>query len=107
MLISLGLEALTMGDHKILIEHPGPVYVINEEFTCKLKKFKVKGQIKKPKEVQEQRQRDQAKVDEDRKHYLDAAIVSIMKANKLLSHKELIQKLMERVKFPLEVRELR
>jgi cullin-4 len=50
------------------------------------------------KETAEENQRTQSHIEGDRKHYLDAAIVRIMKARKELSHEQLKNETIDAVK---------
>jgi cullin 3 len=91
------LTALTSAKHKILEKEAGgekkgiedgDIFSFNSKFKSKLFKVKVLSVAQKetPTEEKETRQ----KVDEDRKHQIEAAIVRIMKARKNMDHANLI-----------------
>ena len=65
------------------------VVSLNLRYTNKRTKFRIAGHVQKetPQEVEQTHQA----VDEDRKMYLQAAIVRIMKSRKVLKHNMLIQ----------------
>lgn len=65
------------------------VLKLNFDYTNKRTKFKIT--VASPKEVQQEVEHTHTSVDEDRKLYLQAAIVRIMKARKVLQHSLLIQ----------------
>eukprot|EP01123_Difflugia_compressa_P006943 TRINITY_DN1936_c0_g1_i1.p1 TRINITY_DN1936_c0_g1~~TRINITY_DN1936_c0_g1_i1.p1 ORF type:complete len:564 (-),score=89.63 TRINITY_DN1936_c0_g1_i1:299-1795(-) len=81
--------------HKILLKNP-PVpkfsptdsFSFNENFKSKL--FRVKVVQVAQKESEPERGETQKKVDEDRKHMIEAAIVRIMKARKTMQHANLV-----------------
>lgn len=62
---------------------------LNTEYTNKRTKFKIS--VAPQKEQQHETEQTHSAVEEDRKLYLQAAIVRIMKARKLLKHTMLIQ----------------
>lgn len=62
---------------------------LNTEYTNKRTKFKIS--VAPQKEQQHETEQTHSAVEEDRKLYLQAAIVRIMKARKLLKHNMLIQ----------------
>lgn len=62
---------------------------LNTEYTNKRTKFKIN--VAPQKEQQHETEQTHSAVEEDRKLYLQAAIVRIMKARKLLKHNLLIQ----------------
>ncbi|XP_027762520.1 cullin-2 isoform X1 [Empidonax traillii] len=74
-------------------------FSLNMNFSSKRTKFKITTSMQKdtPQEMEQTR----SAVDEDRKMYLQAAIVRIMKARKVLRHNALIQEVRERP--PLEL----
>ncbi|RXN01851.1 Cullin-2 [Acipenser ruthenus] len=71
-------------------------FSLNMTFTSKRTKFKITTSMQKdtPQEVEQTR----SAVDEDRKMYLQAAIVRIMKARKVLRHNALIQEVINQSK---------
>ncbi|GFY78728.1 cullin-2 [Trichonephila inaurata madagascariensis] len=72
-------------------------FVLNKEYSNKRTKFKLTAVIQKETTQQEVEQ-THVSVDEDRKLYLQAAIVRIMKARKILRHNALIQELINQAK---------
>lgn len=62
---------------------------LNLDYSNKRTKFKIT--VASPKEIQQEVEQTHTSVDEDRKLYLQAAIVRIMKARKVLKHNLLIQ----------------
>ena len=64
------------------------VISLNMKYTNKRTKFRIAGTVQRetPQEVEQTHQA----VDEDRKMYLQAAIVRIMKSRKVLKHQQLI-----------------
>ncbi|XP_032821523.1 cullin-2 [Petromyzon marinus] len=69
---------------------PECIFSLNMEFSSKRTKFKITSAMQKDTPQQEVEQTRSA-VDEDRKMYLKAAIVRIMKSRKVLKHNALIQ----------------
>ncbi|PRD27356.1 UNVERIFIED_CONTAM: Cullin-2 [Trichonephila clavipes] len=72
-------------------------FALNKEYSNKRTKFKLTAVIQKEATQQEVEQ-THVSVDEDRKLYLQAAIVRIMKARKVLRHNALIQELINQAK---------
>lgn len=64
------------------------VFVWNEKFKSKLFRVKIMTIIQK--ETVRQRTETQKKIDEDRKHQIEAAVVRVMKARKKMQHAQLI-----------------
>lgn len=82
--------------YKILIKEakgreivPGDKFFFNNEFTANLARIKIQTVANKVESDGERRQ-TQDKVDEERKHQIEAAIVRIMKDRKTMEHNELI-----------------
>eukprot|EP01114_Cavostelium_apophysatum_P003635 TRINITY_DN1368_c0_g1_i2.p1 TRINITY_DN1368_c0_g1~~TRINITY_DN1368_c0_g1_i2.p1 ORF type:complete len:736 (-),score=233.08 TRINITY_DN1368_c0_g1_i2:74-2281(-) len=89
------LLSLVAGKFKILTKEPdtkkideGDTFSWNSKFKSKL--FKVKVMTVVQKETEPERQETRVKVDEDRKHQIEAAIVRIMKSRKTMEHSNLI-----------------
>lgn len=89
------LISLTSIKHKILEKEPdsktiedGDRFIFNSKFKSKLYRVKVMTVVQK--ETEAERTETRSKVDEDRKHQIEAAIVRIMKARKTMEHSLLI-----------------
>lgn len=76
---------------------PDHTFAVNDQFTSKL--FRVKIQTVAAKgDTEPERNETRSKVDEDRKHEIEAAIVRIMKARKRLQHNVLVAEVTEQLK---------
>jgi cullin 3 len=64
-------------------------FLINDSFTSKLFRVKI-NPITAKTETDPERQETRNKVDDDRKHVIDAAVVRIMKTRKMMTHTQLI-----------------
>jgi len=64
-------------------------FIINDSFTSKLYRVKI-NPITAKTESDPERQETRNKVEDDRKHEIDAAIVRIMKTRKTMSHTQLV-----------------
>ncbi|CAK8696090.1 cullin-2-like [Clavelina lepadiformis] len=84
-------------DAKILLkkDEVQPIYVVNEAMTNKRTRFKVVVAQTQREQVTEVQQTHHS-VEEDRKLYLQAAIVRIMKARKTIHHNQLIEEVITR-----------
>jgi len=90
------LQSLACAKFKILNKEPkgrdvdeGDVFAFNADFSAKHLKFKV-GTVTASKENEVEKQETRAKVDEDRKPQIDAALVRVMKSRKEMEHNALI-----------------
>jgi cullin 3 len=92
------LLPLSMGKptQRILIKEPktkeiqsSDRFIINDSFTSKLYRVKI-NPITAKTENDPERQETRNKVEDDRKHEIDAAIVRIMKTRKTMSHTQLV-----------------
>ncbi|KAJ8031130.1 Cullin-3-B [Holothuria leucospilota] len=100
------LQSLALGKatQRILVKEPkgkeienSHVFTVNDQFTSKL--FRVKIQTVAAKgESEPERKETRTRVDEDRKHEIEAAVVRIMKARKKMQHTVLVQEIMEQLK---------
>jgi len=100
------LQSLAMGKatQRVLIKDPkakeieaNHVFSVNDQFTSKF--FRVKIQTVSAKgESEPERKETREKVDEDRKHEIEAAVVRIMKARKQLNHNVLVNEVIEQLK---------
>jgi len=100
------LQSLAMGkaSQRILIKHPktkeiepSHLFSVNDSFTSKLHRVKIQTVAAKG-ESEPERKETRSKVDEDRKHEIEAAIVRIMKARKKLPHSSLVAEVTEQLK---------
>ena len=73
-------------------------FSVNDSFTSKLYRVKI-NPITAKTESDPERQETRNKVDDDRKHEIDAAIVRIMKMRKTMSHTNLITEVKTKRKF--------
>lgn len=76
---------------------PNHVFTVNDSFTSKLHRVKIQTVASKG-ESDPERKETRSKVDEDRKHEIEAAIVRIMKARKKMQHNVLITECTEQLK---------
>jgi cullin 3 len=90
------LQSLACAKFKILNKEPkgrdvddGDVFEYNGDFSAKHLRFKV-GTVTASKENDVEKQETRAKVDEDRKPQIDAALVRVMKSRKEMEHNSLI-----------------
>lgn len=100
------LMSLAMGkqNQRILIKsprskeiEPSNLFTINDSFTSKLHRVKIQT-IACRGESEPERKETRGKVDEDRKHEIEAAIVRIMKARKQMSHSSLVNEVIEQLR---------
>lgn len=100
------LQSLAMGKatQRILIKNPktkeiepSHVFYVNDSFTSKLHRVKIQTVAAKG-ESEPERRETRNKVDEDRKHEIEAAIVRIMKARKKMPHNILVAEVTEQLK---------
>ncbi|XP_046482972.1 cullin-3-A isoform X1 [Neodiprion pinetum] len=103
------LQSLAMGKatQRVLLKHPKTkeiepthCFSVNDSFTSKLHRVKIQTVAAKG-ESEPERRETRNKVDEDRKHEIEAAIVRIMKARKRMTHNILVTEVTEqlRVRF--------
>ncbi|EEB19747.1 Cullin-3, putative [Pediculus humanus corporis] len=100
------LQSLAMGKatQRILIKNPktkeiepSHVFFVNDSFSSKLHRVKIQTVAAKG-ESEPERRETRNKVDEDRKHEIEAAIVRIMKARKKMTHNVLVAEVIEQLK---------
>lgn len=96
------LLALACGKYRILSKEPKSdtvdsedVFRVNVDFHGKLLKFKI-GNVT-TKENTKEKTETREKVEEDRKHQIDAAIVRVMKARKKLEHNNLVAEVVKQL----------
>lgn len=106
--LSRALMSLAMGkqNQRILMKtprsrdlkiEPDDLFTINDSFSSKLIRVKIQA-IACRGESEPERKETRSKVDEDRKHEIEAAIVRIMKARKQMSHANLVTEVTEQLK---------
>ncbi|CAH1104672.1 unnamed protein product [Psylliodes chrysocephalus] len=100
------LQSLAMGKatQRILIKNPktkeiesNHEFYVNDSFTSKLHRVKIQTVAAKG-ENEPERRETRNKVDEDRKHEIEAAIVRIMKSRKRMAHNILVTEVTEQLK---------
>ncbi|KPJ15119.1 Cullin-3-B [Papilio machaon] len=100
------LQSLAMGKptQRVLIKHPktkeieaAHQFYVNDAFTSKLHRVKIQTVAAKG-ESEPERRETRNKVDEDRKHEIEAAIVRIMKARKRMAHTLLVAEVTEQLR---------
>ncbi|XP_018327780.1 cullin-3 isoform X2 [Agrilus planipennis] len=100
------LQSLAMGkaSQRILIKNPktkdiesSNEFFVNDSFTSKLHRVKIQTVAAKG-ESEPERRETRNKVDEDRKHEIEAAIVRIMKSRKRMAHNLLVTEVTEQLK---------
>jgi cullin 3 len=76
---------------------PTDVFIVNDTFTSKLIRVKI-NTVSSKGESEPERQETRFKIDDDRKHEIEAAIVRIMKARKKMQHNMLITEVTNQLK---------
>ncbi|CAF92555.1 unnamed protein product, partial [Tetraodon nigroviridis] len=93
------LQSLACGKptQRVLTKEPkskeienGHVFTVNDQFTSKLHRVKIQTVAAKQGESDPERKETRQKVDDDRKHEIEAAIVRIMKSRKKMQHNVLV-----------------
>ena len=74
-------------------------FVFNSQFSCPLLKIKIPSISSNHTENEEERLKTMEKVDEDRKHLIEAAIVRIMKSRMSCHHSDLVSQVIEQLKY--------
>ncbi|XP_052783595.1 cullin-3-like [Mya arenaria] len=77
---------------------PSHVFTVNDQFTSKLFRVKIQTVAASKGEAEPERRETRTKVDEDRKHEIEAALVRIMKSRKSLLHNQLVTECTEQLK---------
>jgi cullin 3 len=104
--LTRALQSLALGKatQRILLKNPktkemepGHIFVVNDSFSSKLHRVKIQAVTAKG-ESEPERKETRNKVDEDRKHEIEAAIVRIMKARKRMQHSGLVAEVTEQLK---------
>nr|XP_033342734.1 cullin-3 isoform X1 [Megalopta genalis]XP_033342735.1 cullin-3 isoform X1 [Megalopta genalis] len=100
------LQSLAMGKatQRVLLKHPRTkeiepthCFCVNDSFTSKLHRVKIQTVAAKG-ESEPERRETRNKVDEDRKHEIEAAIVRIMKDRKRMPHNILVTEVTEQLR---------
>ncbi|XP_050527611.1 cullin-3 [Daktulosphaira vitifoliae] len=100
------LQSLALGkpSQRILLKSPkckeiemNHEFSVNDSFTSKLHRVKIQTVAAKG-DTEPERKETRSKVDEDRKHEIEAAIVRIMKSRKKMTHNSLVMEVMEQLK---------
>ncbi|GBP71052.1 Cullin-3-B [Eumeta japonica] len=100
------LQSLAMGKptQRVLIKYPktkeiepAHIFYVNDAFTSKLHRVKIQTVAAKG-ESEPERRETRNKVDEDRKHEIEAAIVRIMKARKKIPHTLLVAEVTDQLR---------
>lgn len=68
----------------------GDVFSVDDQFNSKLHRIKIQTVTAKQEESDPERRETRQKVDDDRKHEIEAAIVRIMKSRRKLQHNVLV-----------------
>nr|DBA26014.1 TPA: hypothetical protein GDO54_010327 [Pyxicephalus adspersus] len=101
------LQSLACGKptQRVLTKEPkskeiecGHVFTVNDQFTSKLHRVKIQTVAAKQGESDPERKETQKKVDDDRKHEIEAAIVRIMKSRKKMQHNVLVAEVTQQLK---------
>ncbi|KAF4525029.1 hypothetical protein B566_EDAN016006 [Ephemera danica] len=100
------LQSLAMGKptQRVLLKHPktkeiepSHVFCVNDSFYSKLHRVKIQTVASRG-ETEPERRETRSKVDEDRKHEIEAAIVRVMKARKRMQHNSLVAEVTQQLK---------
>uniref|UniRef100_A0A3P9MC67 Cullin-3 n=1 Tax=Oryzias latipes TaxID=8090 RepID=A0A3P9MC67_ORYLA len=101
------LQSLACGKptQRVLTKEPkskeienGHVFTVNDQFTSKLHRVKIQTVVAKQGESDPERKETRQKVDDDRKHEIEAAIVRIMKSRKKMQHNVLVAEVTQQLR---------
>ncbi|XP_016419593.1 cullin-3-like [Sinocyclocheilus rhinocerous] len=101
------LQSLACGKptQRVLTKEPkskeiesGHVFTVNDQFTSRLHRVKIQTVAAKQGESDPERKETRQKVDDDRKHEIEAAIVRIMKSRKKMQHNVLVAEVTQQLK---------
>jgi len=104
--LTRALQPLSVGktSQRILVKmpkskeiEPSHVFSINEAFTSAFHRVKIQQASARQGEAEPERNETRKKVDEDRKHEIEACIVRIMKSRKQLNHNQLVTEVVEQL----------
>ncbi|KAJ8256272.1 hypothetical protein COCON_G00184240 [Conger conger] len=101
------LQSLACGKptQRVLTKEPkskemenGHVFTVNDQFTSKLHRVKIQTVAARQGESDPERKETRQKVDDDRKHEIEAAIVRIMKSRKKMQHNVLVAEVTQQLR---------
>lgn len=101
------LQSLACGKptQRVLTKEPkskeienGHVFTVNDQFTSRLHRVKIQTVAAKQGESDPERKETRQKVDDDRKHEIEAAIVRIMKSRKRMQHNVLVAEVTQQLR---------
>ena len=104
------LQPLAIGkaSQRILIKNPKTkeiepthTFQVNDAFTSQLHRIKVQQASARLGETEPERNETKQKVDEDRKHEIEACIVRIMKSRMQCNHNQLVTEVVEQLRYSL------
>merc|ERR1719266_2993824 len=104
--LTRALQPLSVGksSQRILVKspkskeiEPSHTFSINEAFTSQFHRVKTQQASARAGEAEPERNETRKKVDEDRKHEIEACIVRIMKSRKQLQHNQLVTEVVEQL----------
>lgn len=90
-------QRILLKEPKVKEIQPNDIFTVNDSFTSKLIRVKI-NTISAKGESDPERQETRVKVDDDRKHEIEAAIVRIMKARKKMQHNLLVTEVTNQLK---------
>ena len=110
--LKVTLQSLACGKVRVLRKDPkgrevedGDVFSFEKDFKQNL--FRIKVNSIQMRETEQENEQTTERVFQDRQYQIDAAIVRVMKARKVLSHSLLISELFQQLKFPLKPPDLK
>jgi cullin 3 len=104
--LTRALQPLSVGktSQRILVKfpktkeiEPSHTFSVNESFTSAFHRVKIQQASARQGEAEPERNETKKKVDEDRKHEIEACIVRIMKSRKQLNHNQLVSEVVEQL----------
>ena len=90
-------QRILLKEPKVKEIQPSDVFTVNDGFTSKLFRVKI-NTVSSKGDTDPERQETRVKVDDDRKHEIEAAIVRIMKARKKMQHNILVTEVTNQLK---------
>ena len=104
--LTRALQPLAIGkpSQRILVKHPktkeieaGHMFQVNEAFSSQFHRVKIQQASARQGETEPERNETKKKVDEDRKHEIEACIVRIMKSRQQLNHNQLVAEVVDQL----------